>query len=204
MTDTRNIEQEESYKKRIATQIKRHTESVTAVLVLANGTVPRSTVGIDYTLSILSTIFPKPLTNNTAFTITNISSSLSWNFCQDTIPATLEHAPQFPIDNPVSLQRKYLKIKGDPEMSSMRTGMRGEVKAAEQGAMEVMVNLFDWLDGLESQPTPEVVTHYEESRGIVANVISPVAKQMKELRRKVKKKVQEGVQKVWRTFISAW
>ena len=82
--------------------------------------------------------------------------------------------------------------------------MRGEVKAAEQGALENLVNLFDWLDGLEPQPTSEVVTHYEESRSIVANVISPLVKPMKEFRRKVKKKVQEGVQKVRRIFISAW
>ena len=52
LTDTHNIEQDQSYRKRIATQIKRHTESVTAVLVLASGAVPRSTVGIDSTLSI--------------------------------------------------------------------------------------------------------------------------------------------------------
>jgi len=133
---------------------------------------------------------------------TNISNPLSWNFCEDTIPSVLERAPQFPVDNPVALQKKYLKIKDDPKMINMRAEMRREVEAAEQGALEMLVNLFDWLDGLEQQPTSEVVPHYEKFRNMVANLISPIAKQLQEFRRKVENKFQEGVQKVKRIFIS--
>jgi len=49
--------------------------------------------------------------------------------------------------------------------------MRREVKAAEQDALEILV------DGLERQQTSEVVSRYEKSRNIVANVISPLTKQ---------------------------
>ena len=35
--------------------------------------------------------------------------------------------------------------------------LRNAVKAAEQNALEVLVDLFDWLDSVESQPTAEVV-----------------------------------------------
>jgi len=31
--------------------------------------------------------------------------------------------------------------------------MREEVKTAEQDALDVLVNLFDWADSLDSQPT---------------------------------------------------
>jgi len=133
---------------------------------------------------------------------TNISNPLSWNFCEDTIPSILESAPQFPVDNPVALQKKYLKIKDDPQMIKMGAEMRTEVEAAEQGALETLVNLFDWLDGLEPQPTSEMIPHYEKFRSMVANLVSPIAKQMKEFRRKVKKMVQEGVQKIKRIFTS--
>jgi hypothetical protein len=188
--------------KRIASQIQSHTDTVTAVLVFANGTVPRGTVGIDYALSALSTILPKSLVNNTAFMFTNISNPLSWNFCQDNVPVILERAPQFPIDNPVALQKKYFKVKNDPGMSNMGAEMRREVMAAEQDALEILVNLFDWVDGLEPQPTSDVVSHQEKYRSIIANVIGPIAKQVKELRWRVKKKVQEGVQRVKRIFTS--
>ena len=54
-----------------------------------NGTVPRITVGTDYALSTLSTIFTKSLAGNIAFMFTNVLSPLHWNFSEDTIPEVL-------------------------------------------------------------------------------------------------------------------
>jgi hypothetical protein len=150
-------------------------------------------------LSTLSAVLPKPLANNAAFMFTNISNPLSWNFSQATIPDILKSAPQFRIDNPVSLQRKYLKIRDDPETRTTRAEMRREVKAAGQDALETLVNLFDWLDGLEPQPASEAISRYEKSRNIIANIIGPLAKQMMGLLRKLRK-VQEGVQMIKRIF----
>ncbi len=50
---------------------------------------------------------------------------------------------------------------------------REEVKASEQDAFEMLVDLFDWLDSLERQPASEVVSRYQD---IVANVIGRLAK----------------------------
>ena len=61
LADTRGLQQDEAHKKSIATQIQQHIDSVNAVLILANGTVPRITVGTDYALSTLSAIFPKSI-----------------------------------------------------------------------------------------------------------------------------------------------
>jgi len=79
--------------------------------------------------------------------------------------------------------------------------MREEMKAAEQDALDVLVNLFDWVDGLGSQPTMRVVSHYEESQNIVANLITSLTAQMKQLWWRVHRNVQEGVRKVRQTFI---
>lgn len=130
-------------------------DSVTAVLVLANGTVPRgtSTGGLHYVLSTLSTIFPKTSVNNIAFIMTNIANPFSLNFCQDTIPEVLKDALQFQLDNPVALQRKYVKLKDDPNMEQKRITLRNAVKDAEQNALEMLVTLFDWFGGLEPQST---------------------------------------------------
>jgi hypothetical protein len=38
--------------------------------------------------------------------------------------------------------------------------MRREVKASEQDTLDMLVGLFDWLDGLERQPTTMAVSLY--------------------------------------------
>jgi hypothetical protein len=153
LADTRGLQQDELHKESIATQIKKNIDSVTAVLILANGTVPRVTVGTDYALSTLSAIFPKSLASNTAFMFTNVLSPLHWNFSGDTIPDRLKDAPYFLLNNPVALQKKYLKLKDDPNMKKTKVDLRKAVEASEQNAMGMAVELFDWLDGLEPQPT---------------------------------------------------
>jgi hypothetical protein len=161
LADTRGHQQDEIHKKSIATEIQRNIDSVNAVLILANGTITRITVGTDYALSTLSAIFPKSLAQNIAFMFTNVSSPLSWNVVPESIPAVLEHAPQYLLNNPIALKKKYLKLKEDPNKKRIRGEMRKAVKASEQNALEMLVNLFDWLDGLEPQPTTEILALHE-------------------------------------------
>ena len=148
------------------TQIKNHIDSITAVLVLANGTVPRVTVGTAYALSMLSAILPKTSSKNIALVSTNVSSPLYWNLSGATIPDVLKDAPQFLLDNPIALQRKYLKLMNDPNMTTQMSGFREAVQAGEQGALEMFVELFDWLDGLEPQTITEIVPLCEEHHNI--------------------------------------
>ena len=175
MADTRGIEQDERHKESIANQIKKHIDSVTAVLILANGTIERITAGTDYALSTLSAIFPKSLADNIAFMFTNVPSPLAWNFSQDTVPRALKDAPQFLLDNPIALQKMYLKFKGDLDKQRVRAEMRRAVQAGEEQALRMLVDLFDWLDGLGSQPTVEIVYLYEISQSIEAMITNTLA-----------------------------
>jgi len=174
LADTRGIEQDEDHKKNIATKIQKHIDSVTAVLILANGTVPRISVGTDYALSTLSAIFPKSLADNIAFIFTNVPSPLSWNFSKDSIPGVLRDANQFLLDNPTALQKKYL-ILNDPDKKKSSASMRNAVQASEETALEVLVELFDWLDGLKSQPTTEIVCLYNMAQSIEAMITNTLA-----------------------------
>ncbi len=162
MPDTRGVQQDELHRKNITTQIENHIKSVNAILILANGTVPRITIGTDYALSTLPTIFPDTVTNNIAFMFTNVLSPLSWNFSQDTIPKELKGAPQFLLNNPVALQRRYLELKDEPS----RAEMREVVKGSEQKALEMLVELFDWLDGLKPQPMTKGQDPHEKPKDI--------------------------------------
>lgn len=175
MADTRGVQQDELHKESIETQIKKHIDSVTAVLILANGTVPRVTAGTDYALSTLSAIFPKSLASNTAFMFTNVLGPLHWNFSGDTIPNDLRGAPFFLLSNPVALQRKYLKLKDDPNMKKMKTDLRKAVKTGEKNALGMLVDLFDWLDGLEPQPTMEMFPLSGEPQMIAAKIANAPA-----------------------------
>ena len=169
MADTRGLQQDELHKQSIEKQIKNHIDSVNAVLVLANGTVPRVTAGTDYALSTLSAIFPNTLANNIAFMFTNASGPLHWNFSEDTTPNVLKGVPRFLLDNPIALQKKYLKLKNDPNMKIERARLCKAVKAGEEDALEMLVDLFDWLDGLEPQPTTELFDQFRNIKAMIAD-----------------------------------
>jgi hypothetical protein len=153
-------------------QIEKHVDSLNAVLVIANGTLPGITVGTHYALSVLSAILPDTLANNTAFMLTNVSNPLYQNFSGDTIPDALKDAPHFLLDNPIPLQRKYLRLKDVPEMKKWRREMRKTVKIGEEKALEMLVDLFDWLDGLEQQPTTKAVSLYGKFQHIAVKIVA--------------------------------
>ena len=163
LADTRGIEQDEHHRRNILAEIRKHINAITAVLVLLNGTVPRITIGTEYALSTLSAIFPKSLVENIAFVFTNVPSPLSWQFSTDTLPDVLRDAPQFFLDNPLALQKKYLSLKHDLKRKNARMPIRRGVLAGEERALEMLVNLFDWSDSLKSQPTTEIVYLYDRS-----------------------------------------
>ena len=161
------------------TQIKKHFDSLTTVLVLANGTVPRVTVGTAYTLSILSAIFPNVVDNNVAFLLTNVPSPIYLNFPQHTLPAVLKDAPQFLLDNPIALQKRYLKIKDGTNIKTRRTNLRRVVKTGEQSALEMLVNFFDRLDSLEPQSTTNIGPLYKDVTNILVLMKAAVASKAK-------------------------
>jgi hypothetical protein len=188
LADTRSVQQDELQKRSIARQIKKHTDSITAILILANGTVPRVTVGTGYALSTLSATFPRTLSKNVALLLTNTSNPLYQNLFDDIPPEVCKDAPQFLLNNPIALQRKYLELKDNPNTRGQMRDFREAVKASEQDAMAMLVDLFDWLDGLDRP----------ETQNIVVNIIVALVQQMKKPLREV---MEGGTQKVRRIFI---
>ena len=97
------------------------------------------------------------------------------NLPRDAIPEALKGAPRFSINNPIALQRKFLKTMDDPIMETEREEMQGEVRRAEKNALKMLVKLFDWLDGLEPQPTRGIVVLYEKSQAIESKITNTLA-----------------------------
>ena len=135
---------------KIASHMKDHIDSVTAVLVLADGSAPGITVDIDYAFSTLSTVLPRSLASNTAFMFTNVPDPSLSNFSGGIIPDVLKDARQFYFDNPIA---------------RLKDGSRTvDLRASEQNTLEMLKNLFDWLDSLKPQPMTESVSLYDSSQ----------------------------------------
>ena len=130
---------------------------------------------------------------------TNVSSPLHWNFSGDTIPDSLKDAPYFLLNNPVALQRKYLKLKDDPNMKKTSADLRKAVKAGEENAMGMLVELFDWLDGLEPQPIMGMVPLHGERRTIEGTIENTSGSMGEVAAKKEKKPVS-----LYLTYISAF
>ena len=174
MADTRGLDQDKLHKESITTEIQNHLGYVNAVLILANGSIPRISVSMDYALTTLSALFPKSLANNIAFLFSNVPTPASLNFPHDALPQVLKHVPKFLIDNPISLQKNYLKQKGHMDKKTLKK-IKQSVELAEENALEMLVELLDWLDGLEPQPTTKIISSYEKSQDIQSKVTCTLA-----------------------------
>jgi len=85
----------------------------------------------------------------------------------------LQDAPQFLLNNPIALQKKYLKLTDHPNMKKTKTELRKAVKAGEQSALGMLVGLYDWLDGLEPQRTAEMVEKSQRTKAKTADRLAP-------------------------------
>ncbi|KIP03094.1 hypothetical protein PHLGIDRAFT_256134 [Phlebiopsis gigantea 11061_1 CR5-6] len=171
LADTRGLAQDAQHKQSIAEAIRSHITTVNAVLILANGTMPRLSVATDYALTTLMSIFPRTLADNIAILFTNVASPLSWNFDNESVPHAIAHAPQFLLDNPVAMQRKFRQIsEGGTTSSQVIQRLRHSVQRGEADALQTLVEIFDWLDGREAQPTKDILSLYEQTQMIESNI----------------------------------
>ncbi|KAJ6517115.1 hypothetical protein DFH09DRAFT_940500, partial [Mycena vulgaris] len=175
LADTRGIQQDELHKKGIATEIKEQVTAVHAVLILANGTLPRLSVSTDYALATLSSIFPKSLADNISLVFTMCSNPLSINFTDEAVPSSLETAPQLYIDNPFSLFHKYREMKANGQHKRQLRAARDHIVASEAAALQTMVRFFDWLDDLKSQPTTDILDLFNKSQTIQQQISDTVS-----------------------------
>ena len=137
-------------KERIVRYIERYVGSVSAVLIVAqyDGTV-------DLMISSLITIIPKALVNNTSFVLTTIGRAAFWVPFKAVVPAALENAPRFFFNGAMPKT-----VVGVYPVSGMAK--------PEQGSLEMLVDLFDWLYDLEPQPGTEIARLHDIYQNIEA------------------------------------
>ncbi|EDR10204.1 uncharacterized protein LACBIDRAFT_325891 [Laccaria bicolor S238N-H82] len=184
LADTRGLQKDKEHKQSITTAIRDNIPEVTAVIILANGTNPRLGVATDYAITTLSSIFPRTLAQNIGILFTNVSSPLSWNFEVDTLPVELRGAKRFLVDNPLAMQKNYLKIRAKAEAEGeidendqdILDELEAAVNTGHQATLKMLVKIFNWLDGLEPQATKEIMSLYNQSIEIERNISSTLAR----------------------------
>ncbi|KAF9255391.1 hypothetical protein L218DRAFT_1008638 [Marasmius fiardii PR-910] len=197
LADTRGFRQDEHHKASIAQAIQDHVTVVNAVLILANGTQPRLGVATDYTLSSLSSLFPRSFVHNIAFIFTNISSPLSWNFAQDSLPSVLRNADQFLFDNPLPMWKNYQKKKKVKSQKQELTRLRKFVVEGENKALDTLANILDWIDACKPQPTNDFLSMYQAAQDIEKHIQNALAQMQqaaeeKERLEEIKKRVEDN------------
>ena len=140
--------------KKVATQIKKSTGTVTVVLVLPMAPSRTSLLALTTHCPPSSGEQHRPI----------VDQCPEPPPVEGSISDILKAAPQFLLENPIALQKKYIKLKDDPSMKKRRPDLGTIMKDGEQGALEMLVEPFAWLDGLELQPTLEIVPLYMTSK----------------------------------------
>jgi len=177
LADTRGLAQDERHKASIAKAIQENITIVNAILILANGTLPRLGVATDYALSTLSSIFPRTLAENIGVIFTNVSSPLSWNFDMNSLPDVLRDANYWLLDNPIAMRKKFLDIQIQHSTpSKLLSSLDRAVEEGHTKALGDLAEMFNWLDGLHPQPTKDITSLYVKSLDIDRNISNALAR----------------------------
>ncbi|KAL0572167.1 hypothetical protein V5O48_009795 [Marasmius crinis-equi] len=92
LADTRGIDKDNEHKEAIANTIRDNVEVIDAIIILANGTLARLGVATEYTLNIISGMFPHSIINNIAFLFTMVTDPTSFIFEKTSLPPQLQNA----------------------------------------------------------------------------------------------------------------
>lgn len=161
LADTRGIDQDNKHKAEINSAIKELVTSIDAVLIMANGTIERLGAATSYTLSVITSMFPRPIINNIGFIFTN-SDPLTWNFQMDKLQPELRNAQCWLIQNPLALSKNYetQAKRGGPD--AVMKKWRRTLTTCYEDTVETLNEWLEWLDERDVQPTKGINDLYQK------------------------------------------
>ncbi|QRV81484.1 AIG1 domain-containing protein [Ceratobasidium sp. AG-Ba] len=169
LADTRGIEQDNKHKANINKAIQEHIETLDAVIILANGSVERLAAATDYTLRVITTMFPHSILDNIGFVFTN-SDDLSLNFQVDSLPEELRQSKRWLIQNPLAMLKDYRAASAVMDDHTRVRKMKRQLQNYYDDSVETLTGWMDWLDERKVQPTHEIDRLYRISSNIEAQL----------------------------------
>ncbi|QRV92742.1 AIG1 domain-containing protein [Ceratobasidium sp. AG-Ba] len=174
LADTRGLDQDKKHRKEINDAIQHYVTSIDAVLIIANGTVQRLTAATEYTLSTITSMFPRSIIDNIGFLFTN-SVPLRWSFDFNTLPIELQRSSYWLLENPLSMLKNFEKMQSQTMSSRHVAQQKKQLSAGYREAVEVMDDLLEWLDKRTVQPTKEIDNLYQISMNIEDKLTAALA-----------------------------
>ncbi|KAG9082975.1 hypothetical protein FS749_006421, partial [Ceratobasidium sp. UAMH 11750] len=173
LADTRGIERDDIHKAEINRAIQELVTSIDAVMIITNGTLERLTAPTDYTLNIISSMFPRSIIDNIGFIFTH-ADPLSFNFQFESIQPELRGARYWLLQNPLAMKKNYSRIKGSLQKNQAKR-MEDQINACYDDTIEMLNGWLRWIDQRQVQPTKEIDRLYHISIDIESSIEETVA-----------------------------
>ncbi|KDN37952.1 hypothetical protein RSAG8_09803, partial [Rhizoctonia solani AG-8 WAC10335] len=155
LADTRGIEESKRHREKIYRAIKELVTRIDGIMLVVNGRNERVTAATSYTLEMLATLFPRSIKENIGVLLTNVEpDGRGRNFQMTCLPADLQSAKYWCIDNPLSIYKDYRD-----RISDLTDSERQESRQARRLKE-------DYEDTREAMPTTAIIELYHKSTEI--------------------------------------
>jgi GTPase SAR1 family protein len=172
--DTQGIKQDEKHKAEINNAIKKWVTSIDAVIIVTNGDKERSKPATDYTLKVLTSMFPHSIIDNIGFVFTH-SNAFTFKFRMEKLPDELKKSRYWLIDNPLLMNDKYQMLKAQGAAANVLKSGRRQTEDVYEEAVETLNDWLKWLDDRTTQPTTEIDHLYQMTVNIEANIEAAIS-----------------------------
>lgn len=160
LADTRGPALDKEHRAEINRSIKESITTVDAVLIIANGSVPRFDAATEYVLNVLTSMFPCSIAENIGFIFTN-SVIGALNLDRKCLPEGLRKAKYWTIQNPLGLRNGFEA----PTDESAQVSPERQLQILSQNyedTVEMLNKWLEWLDERNPVPTKEIYELYEK------------------------------------------
>ena len=175
--DTRGIDQDIRHTESIIQAIQTEIKAFDGVLFMANGTLERAGPGIEYTMHLLSAIFPRTMAKNIGLLFTNVPDVLSFNFHSDTLPAYIANSELWTIQNPLAQVIRFREMESGKAKQSEKQLMtfRRLLDDNYSTTVGTLNDMFAWFSKQKVQKTESILqlhTVYQNLELAVGRVVS--------------------------------
>ncbi|CCO33669.1 hypothetical protein RSOLAG1IB_08494 [Rhizoctonia solani AG-1 IB] len=169
LADTRGIDQDEAHKAKINKAIQDYITTIDAVMIMANGTVQRLGVATDYTLNVITAMFPHSIIDNIGFVFTH-TDPLTFNFQKDSLQPELRTARHWLIQNPLAYYQAYKKLQEQNASAKLLARGKRDLEQFYDDTIESLNDWLGWLDNRQVQPSTGINEIYKVSNDIEASI----------------------------------
>ncbi|CAE6492449.1 unnamed protein product [Rhizoctonia solani] len=168
LADTRGIEENTKHKEKIYNAIKNLVTRIDGIMLVANGRNERVSASTNFTLQTLATLFPRAIKENIGILLTNVApDGYGRNFQMSCLPADLQEAGCWCIENPLSTLKNYWdQIKDLTELERQNSRQGRRLVDDYEDTVKCLDKWLEWLGAREALPTTAIIELYHKSAEI--------------------------------------